>query len=204
MSYSYRYSTSSPREALLIGLLIGYLCIVIASLVLIIIGRWKIFRKAGYHPAKMLIPGYGIYLDYKIARCLPLFWTYIGITAGFDFLSLVMSAMMENAMVEYGISYGTYGAISVMMVGVLLIAVGVMNIIYCVKLARAFGKSGGFAFGLIVLPPIFMMILGCGSAQYRSENEAALPVAPWKCSCGAENNAGAIYCANCGNQKNAD
>ena len=41
----------------------------------------------------------------------------------------------------------------------------VMIILY-VKLAKAFGKSGGFAAGLILLCPIFLCILGFGSAQY--------------------------------------
>jgi hypothetical protein len=35
-----------------------------------------------------------------------------------------------------------------------------------VGLAKSFGKGGGFAAGLILLPIIFMPILGFGSAQY--------------------------------------
>lgn len=36
-----------------------------------------------------------------------------------------------------------------------------------VKLAAAFGKSVGFAIGLIVLGPIFLLILGFGDAKYQ-------------------------------------
>ena len=42
----------------------------------------------------------------------------------------------------------------------------VIMIMLYVKLAKAFGKSGGFAAGLIFLNLIFVCILGFGSAQY--------------------------------------
>lgn len=45
----------------------------------------------------------------------------------------------------------------------------VIWIILLVDLAKAFGKGGGFAVGLIFLGPIFMLILGFGSAEYQLE-----------------------------------
>lgn len=42
----------------------------------------------------------------------------------------------------------------------------VMEIILMVKLAKAFGKGGGFAVGLIFLPVIFIPMLGFGDAEY--------------------------------------
>lgn len=42
----------------------------------------------------------------------------------------------------------------------------VMMIIMYVKLAKAFGKGGGFAVGLIFLPVIFLPMLGFGDADY--------------------------------------
>lgn len=42
----------------------------------------------------------------------------------------------------------------------------VIAIITIFKLAKVFGKGIGFGFGLLFLSPIFMMILGFGSAQY--------------------------------------
>lgn len=41
-----------------------------------------------------------------------------------------------------------------------------------INLAKAFGKSGGFAAGLILLNTIFMCILGFGSAEYQGKVEA--------------------------------
>lgn len=46
----------------------------------------------------------------------------------------------------------------------------IYSIVFCVKLAQAFGKGGAFAVGLIFLNPIFLMILGFGSAQYIDQN----------------------------------
>ena len=45
----------------------------------------------------------------------------------------------------------------------------VVWIILLIDLAKAFGKGGGFAVGLILLGPIFMLILGFGSAEYQLE-----------------------------------
>jgi hypothetical protein len=42
----------------------------------------------------------------------------------------------------------------------------VIAILAMISLAQAFGKSTGFALGLIFLSPIFIPILGFGSAQY--------------------------------------
>lgn len=52
----------------------------------------------------------------------------------------------------------------------LLLLIPIYNIVLAIqtniRLARAFGKSDGFAVGLIFLPNIFQLILGFGEAQY--------------------------------------
>ena len=42
-----------------------------------------------------------------------------------------------------------------------------LGIVMDVKLAKSFGKSTGFAIGLILLTPIFEMILAFGDAKYK-------------------------------------
>ena len=42
-----------------------------------------------------------------------------------------------------------------------------LGIVMNVKLAKSFGKSTGFAIGLILLGPIFEMILAFGEAKYK-------------------------------------
>ena len=52
----------------------------------------------------------------------------------------------------------------------LLYLIPVVNVVYAIivtcRRAKAFGKGGGFAVGLIFLPEIFYPILGFGSAGY--------------------------------------
>ncbi|MGI6109126.1 MAG: DUF5684 domain-containing protein [Eubacteriaceae bacterium] len=57
--------------------------------------------------------------------------------------------------------------------GVVAIAGGVLYIMQNLRLAKAFGKGTGFGIGLIFLNPIFMMILGFGSAEYLGNPEEA-------------------------------
>ena len=47
----------------------------------------------------------------------------------------------------------------------------VFSVLTCIKLAKAFGKSGGFAVGLIFLPIIFYPILAFGKAEYEETDE---------------------------------
>lgn len=59
----------------------------------------------------------------------------------------------------------------------LFLLIPVANIVFAiitmVKLAKAFGKSGGFAVGLIFLSVIFWCILAFGDAQYIGVPEQA-------------------------------
>jgi hypothetical protein len=61
----------------------------------------------------------------------------------------------------------------------LLLFIPVVNfiilIITMIDLAKAFGKGTGFALGLIFLSPIFMPILGFGSAQYVGPSAGGTP-----------------------------
>ena len=52
----------------------------------------------------------------------------------------------------------------------------VIGIITLFKLAKVFGKGIGFGFGLLFLSPIFMLILGFGSAQYVGIDDQYIPV----------------------------
>jgi hypothetical protein len=49
----------------------------------------------------------------------------------------------------------------------------VIGIIISVEIARRFGKTSGFAVGLIFLPFIFFPILAFGDAKYQPEGAAA-------------------------------
>ena len=116
-----------------------------------IIANWNIFTKAGEAGWKSLIPIYGDYVSYKISWQTSYFWLsfILGIVA-----SYVSSANLNES-------------IFLTVIATLLrIVIAVINIMYCIKLSRAFGHGIGFAIGLILLQPIFLLILGFGSDQY--------------------------------------
>lgn len=142
-------------ELLLISsmMLLGgiYLIFALVWWILQIIANWNIFTKAGEAGWKSLIPIYGDYISYKIAWQTSYFWLsfILGIVA-----SYVSSANLNESMFLTVIAT------------LLRIVIAVINIIYCVKLSKAFGHGIGFAIGLILLQPIFLLILGFGSDQY--------------------------------------
>ena len=48
----------------------------------------------------------------------------------------------------------------------------VYDIIFSIRLAKAFGKGTGFGIGLFFLPNVFSLILGFGSAEYQGPQKA--------------------------------
>ena len=128
-----------------------YLILALVWWILQIIANWNIFTKAGEAGWKSIIPIYGDYVSYKIAWQTSYFWLsfILGIVA-----SYVASANLNESM------------FLAVIVTLLRIVLTVINIMYCVKLSRAFGHGIGFAIGLILLQPIFLLILGFGSDQY--------------------------------------
>ena len=128
-----------------------YLIFALVWWILQIIANWNIFTKAGEAGWKSLIPIYGDYVSYKIAWQTSYFWLsfILGIVA-----SYVSSANLNES-------------IFLTVIATLLrIVIAVINIMYCIKLSRAFGHGIGFAIGLILLQPIFLLILGFGSDKY--------------------------------------
>lgn len=128
-----------------------YLIFAFVWWILQIIGNWNIFTKAGEAGWKSLIPIYGDYVSYKIAWQTSYFWL--------NFILGILLSYVSNANLNESMFLS-------LIVILLKIALTVINIMYCVKLARAFGRGIGFAIGLILLQPIFLLILGFGSDQY--------------------------------------
>lgn len=68
-----------------------------------------------------------------------------------------------NAYVLFKITWGSGIKFLLLLIPIANIVVVIMTQI---KLAKAFGKSTGFAVGLILLSPIFYVILGFDSSEY--------------------------------------
>ncbi len=132
--------------AVLAGFGIFLFIFLLVVCILLIVSNWKIFSKAGKPGWASLIPFYNIYIMSDIA---------------FENMNYFIAVM-----VSWVVSFlGGFLDISILS-SLAGLASFVIYIIYCVKLSKAFGRSGGFAVGLVLLPLIFFPILGLGSAEY--------------------------------------
>lgn len=150
-------------------------CVLGGILVVLYIVAWcKIFKKAGIHPLKFLIPGYGYYLSYKLADSAGLFFYQMSIGATFGALGALVTATGT-----------TTSGIAMFLIGGLTIVISSFIFNYC--LASVFGKGRGFTVGLCLLNPIFICILGFGNAEYQTEEKKAISIGSWQCpACGKD------------------
>ena len=109
------------------------------------IAQSKIFKKAS-------LPGWMGFVPYlSTVKLFDISWEA---KRGLIFLGIVTFSSFFAA-VFFGIPTAIMNVYSV-----------VLYINMCLRLAKAFGKSGKFAVGLILLPFVFLMILGFDKSQY--------------------------------------
>lgn len=137
----------------IIGMIIGgfvtFCFITLAVYILIIIGYWKIFTKAGEPGWKSIIPIYNLFTQYKLTWKTYMIWP-------------VIICYLGGSALDYYFD----GALSI--IGSLLMLAGaIIMIVGQHKLSKAFGHGVGFTLGLIFLTPIFLMVLGFGSSRYE-------------------------------------
>lgn len=147
----------TQQEALAAGAILGAsVTLLIASMVITFVIRaiadWRIFTKAGRAGWKSLIPVLCEYEEYDLC------WTgRYGLIYGI----LMLIVQIYSTSQAYPSLW-----LSVVMTVISVVLI-VMNYQQSMKLSRAFGKGTGFGWGLFLLGPIFRLILGFGSAQYR-------------------------------------
>ena len=127
--------------------IIGLIILLILT-ILTFIAIWKIFTKAGEPGWKTLIPIYNVYTLCKIIGVN--FWIWflaIPFASGF-IISLVASNSTD-------LSNKLQSIVSL-----------IIEIKISYSLAKSFGKDTIFTVGLVLLPPIFLLILGNGSSEY--------------------------------------
>ena len=122
-----------------------------------IIAYWKIFVKAGKPGWHSIIPILNVYDEYDIC------WQ--GIYGIISILALGFASVFSNM---YQNNNSTVFMLLSLVCAIVALA---LEIIEAIKLSKAFGKGTGFAIGLILLAPIFMLILGFGSAEYIGKEE---------------------------------
>lgn len=112
--------------------------IYLAVLILMIVSMWRIFQKVGYPGWASIIPVYNIVTLFKVMGLSP--WLVLLYVGCFiPFVNFIAA-----------------------------LALLVVNIMGCINLAKYFGKGGGFAAGLILLPFIFYPILAFDNSVYEN------------------------------------
>lgn len=154
------YTFSGDPAGAIFGAVAGALAVIgvfaLVFIVLEIIAMWRIFKKAGKHGWAAIIPIYNQVTLFNVAG-MSGWWT----------LAVIAFAILGN--LAQNISYNgdsTSGAILSIIAGIGSL---VLFIYTYIRIAKAFGKGTGFAIGLILLNPIFMMILGFGAAKYSAK-----------------------------------
>lgn len=70
---------------------------------------------------------------------------------------------LYNTYILYKITWGNGWLFLLLLIPIANIVIGIITAVY---LGQAFKKSGGFIVGLVLLPIVFMPILGFGSSKY--------------------------------------
>ena len=119
---------------------------------------WKMYRKMNIAGWKYLIPYYGDYVLFKKLWEVKYFWIALLPSVVSNVLTRIAGHYRESDMNVYLILGGC--AFAILMVSI------VIHFFLYRRLAWAFDKGDGFAFGLTVIPPLFIVILGFGKARY--------------------------------------
>ncbi|MFW5659158.1 MAG: DUF5684 domain-containing protein [Bacteroidota bacterium] len=126
--------------ALIIGI------VTLALVVVMIAGLWKVFQKAGQPGWAAIVPFYNLYILVKVAKK-PVSY----------FILLMVLSLAGNVFNDPDMLW---------LIGIISLANLVVSGIVMVSLAQQFGKSAGYGIGLLLLPFIFLPMLGFGDAEY--------------------------------------
>ena len=142
-------------------------CCVIAAI--IIVSWWKIFEKAGEKGWKALIPVYNVFTWFNVAENGKSFWAFFFV-AILDAAAITISQAGAAFLEKY--YYTLMFKLLIVLFTVILL---VLYVAQTYQFAKAFGKSIGFFFGLLLLPVVFYPILAFGSSKYAPQDDIVRP-----------------------------
>ena len=145
------------ENALIVGIIAAF-CVVAIT-----VGMWKVFQKAGKHPWMAVIP---FARDYTL--------TEIGSTGLIGVLAYVILPILgiinlNGIRYFYDLNKGASKPIYAILfvLGTIFLAIALFfHVLSSIKLSNAFEKGTGFLIGLILLPPVFLLILGLDQSKY--------------------------------------
>ena len=135
---TYSYTTTSTVTSAVAGVVLIFSLVAMIASVLMIIGLWKVFTKAGKPGWAAIVPIYNMITLFEIVGR-PAWWVLLTFVPFANLYVVIMVA---------------------------------------IDLAKAFGKSGGFAALLILLPPVGYMMLGFDKSAYTGPVAAMQPAYP--------------------------
>ena len=166
---SYNINNLTTSEAAFAGGMVGtFLIATLVFCIFVIIALWKIFTKAGVKGWKSLIPIYNIYCFLKIVGLSPLWiiWMALAYIALFVTAAIVGNGQYidwNTGQVPEVVATNGWFLLVAIIFFILSVYIGVLS---AYRLAKVFGKGIGYTIGIILLPNIFTLILGFGSAKY--------------------------------------
>ena len=196
---------SGEEAAVMGGLLIFFIILMMfmilvlgVTVVLAVIGQWKLFEKAGEKGWKALIPFYNAYIHCKIVGISP--W-WILIVFGTSFLQMLFKMSDSTVFVVLATIFGLLYAVAAIYFAIIL----------AVSTARSYAKSTGWAVGLVLLAPYFTFALGVSKAKYVGATPMNDPIlgstvnnsnasgnTKFCPECGAKIDADSKFCPKCG------
>ena len=147
--------------------------------VLVIVALWKVFTKAGEAGWKCLIPIYNAYIMFKIAKN-ENFAKYLVITIISSLAGSIGGGCLGYGAVSGNGTVIVVGTIAILVMIALLIWALIIGFGMYADLAKAFGHEKAFAWGLLLLSPIFLCILAFENSTYiYGETVADTTAAPF-------------------------
>jgi hypothetical protein len=152
--------------------------------ILMVVGLWKMFEKAGVSGWKAVIPFYNVYCMVEMVGRKPSYFWYMNLPIILLFLSVSIWGIVSllGAIFPLGITNQaliqvvvplTYIAnnilplVDMVLVGCFFLVSFPMLIILYNDISKSFGKGKWMTVGLIFIPYVCNLVLGFGDAQFR-------------------------------------
>ena len=160
-----------------------------AGLACQIIGTWFVFKKLGMPGWKCIIPFYNFYLLFDKVWDKKRFKKYVilcavEITLVYLYVIVLIVSIMLGVIGANGSLAGSQTALLTAFIisSVIIMTAFVVIMVFLVviqfklynRLAASFGKSTGFAVGLLLLAPIFFMILGLDKSYFLGKGNGRI------------------------------
>jgi sterol desaturase/sphingolipid hydroxylase (fatty acid hydroxylase superfamily) len=158
------YAAAATVGTLAAGAIMTMVALMIAYYVILVVGYWKVFTKAGEKGWKSLIPFYNVYIQFKFSWGVKYFWITIALLFVGGIIYAISGGDPEQLYGNEAVSGGNFG----MLVGALFyLAALILILISYYWLGRSFGKGWGFFILSIFFANFAIVYLGFCSAEYQ-------------------------------------